>query len=214
MMLGSRWKFLWAHGNWKSQHCSKCKAEYPDDLMNKATRLGEVRYCLENGCGGAVKPDLVFFGQALPVEFEEREKEVLEADLMLVLGTNLKMAPCSRLPLLVKEGVPRDLIKNEQVGDMGRRDEDVCILGSCDDGVRRLADALGWRNELECLWEESISSKKNMEMFDGGPSLDECIENLVSGMKDKLMVSDGHKRMVESHLNDKFSHSMAKKHRI
>lgn len=38
---------------------------------------------------GTVKPDVVFFEQFLPAEFEEKEKKVLEADLMLVIGTSL-----------------------------------------------------------------------------------------------------------------------------
>jgi NAD-dependent histone deacetylase SIR2 len=203
-------RVLWAHGNWKSQHCCKCNADYPVELMNRAIGLGEVPYCLRDGCGGAVKPDVVFFGQKLSDEFEQRKKEVSEADLMLVLGTSLKVAPCSGLPLLVKESVPRVLINNERVGDMGNRDEDVCILGSCDDGVRRLADALGWRDEMECLWEEAVAAKKDVEIFDGGPSLDECIEKLASSMKDKMKVSDGHKQMLERHLNEKFGHLMVK----
>ena len=39
-------KVLWAHGDWKSQHCYKCKTNYPDDFMNEAIRLGEVKYRL------------------------------------------------------------------------------------------------------------------------------------------------------------------------
>ncbi|CAI7641047.1 unnamed protein product [Penicillium palitans] len=190
-------KVLWAHGNWKSQHCYKCNSPYPDDLMNKAILAGEVPYCLESGCGGAVKPDVVFFGQALPAEFDEKEKEVLEADLMLVMGT-------------IKEGIPRVLINNEKAGDMGNRDEDVCILGSCDDGVRQLADALGWGEDLDSLWKEAATAKKDEEVFEGGPSLDECIEKLASSMKDKMKVSDGHKRMLENHLNNKFGQMIAK----
>ncbi|KAJ6035405.1 hypothetical protein N7499_002557 [Penicillium canescens] len=203
-------KVLWAHGNWKSQHCYKCKAHYPDDLMRKAIGAGEVPYCLQDGCGGAVKPDVVFFGQSLPVEFEKRQKEVLEADLMLVMGTSLKVAPCSRLPRLVRESVPRILINNEKAGDLGNRGEDVCILGTCDDGVRQLADALGWREELETLWADAVSAKKNEDMFESGPSLEECIERYASTL-DKMKVSDGHKRMLEKHLNSKLTQIMAKK---
>jgi len=159
-----------------------------------------------------VKPNVFFsFGQELPDEFEEREMEVFEADLMLVLCTSLKVAPCSRLPLLVREGVSRVLISNEKVGDMGSRDQDVCILGGCDDGVRQLADALGWRDELESLWEEIVASKVDTKVFEEGPSLDECIEKLVNGMKDRMMVPNGHKRLLENHLNEKLEHSMAKK---
>ncbi|KAJ5101407.1 hypothetical protein NUU61_003629 [Penicillium alfredii] len=203
-------KVLWAHGNWKSQHCYKCSAHYPDHLMKKAIMSGDVPYCLQSGCDGAVKPDVVFFGQSLPAEFEEKEKEVPDADLMFVLGTSLKVAPCSRLPGLVKGGTPRVLINMEKAGDIGNRGGDVCILGTCDEGVRKLADALGWRDELEGLWADAVAAKGHDEELESGPSLDECIEKLAAQMKDRMKVSDGHKRMLENHLGNKFANILAK----
>lgn len=203
-------KTFWTHGHWRSQHCHTCHAEYPDDLMKKAIMAGEVPYCLKTECSGAVKPDVVFFGQPLPDEFEEREKMVAEADLLLVMGTSLKVAPCSRLPGLVKHGVPRILINMEKVGDIGYRDRDLCILGTCDDGVRELADALGWRDELERLWNDAVDAKKDFKEFEDGPSLDECIAKIASTMKDKMKVSGGHKRMLENHLSSKIADIMAR----
>ncbi|KAJ5295033.1 hypothetical protein PENANT_c037G09294 [Penicillium antarcticum] len=201
-------KVLWAHGNWKNQHCDKCKAHYPDDLMKKVIGAGEVPYCLQGGCGGAVKPDVVFFGQDLPAEFEERQKEVHEADLMLVMGTS---APCSGLPRSVREGIPRVLINNEKAGDFGSREEDVCIIGTCDNGVRQLADALGWREELETLWSDAVAAKKDEEFFESGPSLEECIERYAGTLHTKMKISEGHKRMLEGHLSNKLSQMMYKK---
>ncbi|KAJ5667840.1 uncharacterized protein N7477_006410 [Penicillium maclennaniae] len=202
-------KVLWTHGNWKSQHCHKCHAEYPDDLMNEAIKTGEVPYCLKAECGGAVKPDVVFFGQSLPAEFEDRQKMVAEADLMLVIGTSLKVAPCSQLPRLVKEGVPRILINMEKAGDLGNRTHDLCILGTCDNGVRELADALGWRDELETLWKNAVDAKVDFKDLEGGPTLDECISKIASTMNDKMKISNGHKRMLENHLTSKFAQMMA-----
>lgn len=203
-------KILWAHGNWKSQHCWKCKAHYPDHLMRNAIRSGDVPYCLKPECDGAVKPDVVFFGQSLPAEYVVKEKLVAEADLMLVMGTSLKVAPCSQLPRLAKDGVPRVLVNMEKSGDFGTRDEDLCILGTCDDGVRQLADALGWRDELEDLW-NGIEVKRDGLVLDDGPSLDECIERIASQMDAKQQISAGHKRMLENHLGDKFAEIMARK---
>lgn len=142
-------KIYWAHGNWKSQHCIRCKKPpYFDDLVDKAILAGEIPRCYR--CNGPVQPDIVFFGQYL-TGFEEEERKVREADLMLVMGTSLRVPPCSTLPTKVEEGVPRVLINNEKAGDLGDRNEDVCILGSCDDGVRQLADALGWGEDERSL---------------------------------------------------------------
>ena len=204
-------KVLAAHGSWKTQRCWRCKTPYPDEPMKKAIEAGEVPYCREEGCGGAVKPDVVFFGEALPSEFHRIEQETVhEADLLIVMGTSLNVAPCSRLPRLVSEHVPRVLINLDKAGDLGSRSSDVCILGTCDDGVRRLAEQLGWREELEKLWEEGVERKKQTEIDWGeGPSLDEAIQKLAERMKGS-QVSEGHKHMLEQHLEAKFAHLFPK----
>lgn len=43
-------------------------------------------------CGGYVKPDIVFFGESLPIRFHQLlKRDVKQADLMLVLGTSLQV---------------------------------------------------------------------------------------------------------------------------
>jgi Sir2 family len=51
------------------------------------------------GCGGLVKPDIVFFGEALPEAFFERVQQDMPAcDLLIVLGTSLMVQPFAMLP--------------------------------------------------------------------------------------------------------------------
>lgn len=204
-------KVLWTHGNWKSQHCSKCNAFYPDHLMKKAIATGDVPYCLVDGCNAPVKPDVVFFGQALPAQYDAKVNFIDEADLLIVMGTSLKVAPCSSLPSAVLRGVPRLLVNLDHAGDMGCRDEDICLLGSCDDGVRNLADILGWREELEAIWREAVARciPINTE-FQDGPSIDECIAKMAAQMDAKLGISKGHKNMLENHLDNKFAQMIGK----
>ncbi|KAF5861413.1 DeAcetylase [Aspergillus alliaceus] len=203
-------KVLACHGNWKSQRCHKCKTPYPDDRMAKAIETGQVPYCLISECGGAVKPDVVFFGEPLPAAFTVEEKRASEADLMIVIGTSLKVAPCSRLPRQVKDETPRMLVNMEKVGDFGSRPSDVCILGACDDGVQQLADALGWRDELERLWEDAVTAKLAEVNPEAGKTLDQCIEELANKMEASAKISDGHKRMLEQHLEEKFGNILPK----
>lgn len=108
-----------------------------------------------DSCNGLVKPDIVFFGEALPPAFHEaRQTLPQQADLCIVMGTSLTVQPFASLPQLVPEECPRLLFNMEQVGGLGSRADDVLVLGSCDDGVRKLCDVLGWREELESLWRE------------------------------------------------------------
>jgi NAD-dependent histone deacetylase SIR2 len=201
-------KVLAVHGSWKSQHCWTCKASYPDELMEKAINAGEVPYCLEAGCGGAIKPDVVFFGENLPSAFDEKIHLISEAECMLVLGTSLRVAPCSTIPRQIAAGVPRVLINMEKAGDLGSREDDVLLLGSCDEGVCQFADALGWRDELEDLWREVGGAETKPESMDG-PDLDACIAKAAEQMDARLGISQGHKRMLEGHLSDKFAKMMA-----
>ncbi|OJJ33303.1 hypothetical protein ASPWEDRAFT_116288 [Aspergillus wentii DTO 134E9] len=197
------------HGSWATQRCMKCKVPYPDDRMMEAIKTGTVPYCPVDGCGGVVKPDTVMFGEALPSNFETEEQKVGEADLMLIMGTSLKVHPAARLPGRAAEGVPRVLINLDKAGDIGKRPDDMFILGKCDEGVQKLADALGWREELETLWKE-ISTKED-EQVDVSKELDAAIEQLSNVMKESRQVSTGHKKMLENHLESKFAGLLSKK---
>ncbi|PLB54117.1 putative SIR2 family histone deacetylase [Aspergillus steynii IBT 23096] len=205
-------KALSVHGNWKSQRCSTCRKPYPGYLMKQAIEKGEVPYCLHSGCGGAVKPDVVFFGESLPAAFDVEVKRLPKADLVLVMGTSLKVHPVAGLPRQVAKGVPRVLINNERAGDIGYRESDMCILGSCDESVLKVADALGWKDELEGLWQDAMARKEQEEPYDG-PELDELIERLAAKNKDR-MVSEGHQSMLEKHLASKFAGVLREKPNI
>lgn len=111
--------------------------------------------CARPRCGGLVKPDIVFFGEALPPEFFRCRGLPGQADLCIVMGTSLQVQPFASLPSLVRENVPRVLFNKEQVGTLGSRPDDVLELGECDDGVKKLAKACGWLEELEALWAET-----------------------------------------------------------
>lgn len=157
-----------------------------------------------------MKPDVVFFGQSLSAEFDQQQKKVSEADLMLVMGTSLKVTPCSVLPRQVHDGVPRVLINREIAGDFGKRPEDVCILNDSDEAVHKLADALGWADEMEQLWRDAVARKEEMqEDWGEEESLDELIDKYAKKVKNSRKISDGHKRMLEEHLGQKFEGILA-----
>ncbi|KAJ0413191.1 DHS-like NAD/FAD-binding domain-containing protein [Aspergillus carlsbadensis] len=205
----SREKVLNAHGSWETQRCLKCRVPYPDAKMKSAILAGEVPVCDQDGCGGTVKPDIVMFGESLPKEFDDVETTILpQADLVIVMGTSLKVAPVSLLPRKVPDSVPRVLINNERVGDFGARESDVLLLGGCDEGVCEIARRLGWEDELVALHREAVERKQRVSREEGwdeeeGPSLDECIAKAAERMKVRMGVSEGHRRMLEGHLGEK-----------
>lgn len=145
-------RIIEAHGSFATQRCIECKTEFPDDKMKEHVFRGEVPRCETEECNGLVKPDIVFFGEALPKAFDNNAWQMSTADLTLVIGTSLSVYPFAGLPEMVTDGKPRVLFNMEQVGQLGHRADDVIELGSCDEGIRKLADELGWRGELERLW--------------------------------------------------------------
>ncbi|KAL1982598.1 hypothetical protein VTN96DRAFT_1184 [Rasamsonia emersonii] len=210
-------KILAAHGSLDSQRCIDCKSRFPDDLMQKIVQSGGVPRCQDPQCNGIVKPDVVLFGEPLPASFEARAPQAMaQADLVIIMGTSLVVHPVAGLPGLVREGVPRVLVNREKVGSIGGRPDDVCILGDCDDGVRQLADALGWREELEALWREVGGGRKDGEDDAAASSSSKVEINLemeianLSGKVDRsLKISNGHRNWLERHLEKKIAASAA-----
>jgi NAD+-dependent protein deacetylase SIR2 len=183
-----------AHGSFATQRCIECRTPFPDDDMRKCVEEGNVAFCIREECGGYVKPDIVFFGEGLPYSFFENMTVPLEADLIIVMGTSLTVYPFANLPRLAQYGVPRVLFNMDPVGDFGERGDDVLCLGSCDAGIRKLADELGWRDELEKLWVDKVGeeeaarqrARNEQEREEALHTLDE----LAQDMEQKLELSE------------------------
>jgi len=93
---GSR-RVLEVHGSVWGSHCTRCRTTYDYQISVVKTLREEIPRC--ESCRGVLKPDVVFFGEAVN-HMEESERLAEEADLMLVLGTALAVRPAAMLPAL------------------------------------------------------------------------------------------------------------------
>ncbi|KAK1773196.1 DHS-like NAD/FAD-binding domain-containing protein [Copromyces sp. CBS 386.78] len=179
-----------AHGSFASQRCIDCKTPYPDDKMREHVSRAEVPHCEK--CNGLVKPDIVFFHENLPSLFFDRRHMAEEADLVLVLGTSLTVHPFAGLPDLAPVEVPRVLFNMERVGSLGSQPDDVLVLGDCDTGVRQLADALGWREELEAEWRKLVGDEEADRQLKGSTKrqVEDEVSQLVHDVDKVLHVHD------------------------
>ncbi|KAH0565776.1 hypothetical protein GP486_000821 [Trichoglossum hirsutum] len=197
-------KIVEAHGSFARQSCIDCKTAFPEDLMKKAIQRKEVPYCKTLQCNGLVKPEIVFFGEQLPAEFIKNLSLLADADLCIVMGTSLSVHPFASLPSLCSMSVPRILINLELAGDIGSRPNDVLLLDDCDAGVRKLATALGWLEELEALWESSKPKVKEMDQKKKMRSEDEelgaKVDDLTRELDATLKISNEHTSRVRSQL--------------
>lgn len=185
-------KIVEAHGSFATQRCIDCRAPFPDDLMREHVLRGEPPRCMQEGCNGLVKPDIVFFGEQLPNTFYQNISVPAEADLMLIMGTSLLVHPFAGLPQRASEGVPRVLFNLERVGDLGTRADDVLCLGDCDSGIRKLADELGWREELETMWRALVGdaeAERQLSRTQRDEAIQDELEELASHVEDKLGIS-------------------------
>uniref|UniRef100_A0A915KJF1 Deacetylase sirtuin-type domain-containing protein n=1 Tax=Romanomermis culicivorax TaxID=13658 RepID=A0A915KJF1_ROMCU len=94
-----------------------------------------------------LKPDITFFGEPLPKEFHDKlEEHKGKTDLVIVIGSSMKVRPVSLIPNLVPQNVPQILINREPLSHLSF---DVELLGNCDEIVHELCRRLGepW-NEL------------------------------------------------------------------
>lgn len=187
-------KIVEAHGSFATQRCIECKVEFPDDDMKKHVLRGDVPRCKE--CKGLVKPDITFFGEALPRAFSEKSHNTTMADLVLVIGTSLTVYPFASLPDMARQKSPRVLFNMEKVGSLGSRVDDVLELGSCDDGIRKLAGLLGWTDELEDLWRNVVGDEEAERQLRSQTDRDEEIEDelqKLTGEIETVLKLDGEK---------------------
>jgi len=86
------------HGNIRRNYCQQCKRRFDDEAM----LVGDaVRRC---PCGGMIRPDVVWFGETLPVEAVRRaERHASEANVMFVIGTSGLVYPAANLPTVARD---------------------------------------------------------------------------------------------------------------
>jgi len=113
-------------------------------------------------CGSrSMKPAIVLFKSSLPMKFFEHvPDDVSNVDLMIVIGTSLRVAPANSLVWRVPKSSMRLLVNREEVGwhlgmHFGENAErDFFAEGSCEDVVLELMEHLGWLDDLAPLLSE------------------------------------------------------------
>ncbi|KAF4455548.1 nad-dependent histone deacetylase sir2 [Fusarium austroafricanum] len=92
---------------------------------------------------GVMKPDITFFGEALPDEFSRRltEHDRDKVDLVIVIGTSLKVTPVSEIVSWLPAHIPQIYVSRQAVNHINF---DIDLLGDCDIVVAELCRRLGW----------------------------------------------------------------------
>jgi NAD-dependent deacetylase len=88
---GSR-KVVELHGNLREARCTGCDARRA--LENDGLPLDHI----DHRCGGQFRPDIVWFGEALPpAAWREAREAAARADVIFVIGTSAVVYPAAAL---------------------------------------------------------------------------------------------------------------------
>jgi NAD-dependent deacetylase len=129
------------HGSIGTSSCTVCATVFELDQVDDLFDHRGVAVC--GTCGGAVKPDVVLFGELLPQSVMARATELAErADLMICVGSSLAVNPVAGLPQLTLEAGGRLAIvtKGETPYD---GDAELKLDGEVDEELAALLAALG-----------------------------------------------------------------------
>jgi NAD-dependent deacetylase len=100
------------HGNMQWAICLECGRRYPLDEIKPRLEAGEEIPACE-GCGGMLKPDIVMFGEQLPVKvLEEAASRAMASDLCIVIGSTLVVYPAALMPIYAVEAGAKLVIVN------------------------------------------------------------------------------------------------------
>jgi mono-ADP-ribosyltransferase sirtuin 6 len=93
------------HGNIFCMRCPRCKAEFYGNeriVRTSTSSRFQEKWCT---CGGHLMDSGIDFGQTLPLQhLALAEKHAKQADLSLVVGTSMRVAPASQLPTTNENG--------------------------------------------------------------------------------------------------------------
>ncbi|MBW2558335.1 MAG: Sir2 family NAD-dependent protein deacetylase [Deltaproteobacteria bacterium] len=125
------------HGNMQWVRCLSCGERYPVEHIREKLKNGvEVPEC--EICQGILKPDVVFFGEALPPEvLDAATAYSRHCDLFLVVGSSLVVHPAALMPAYAKEAGARLIIVNIGETPYDSR-ADILIEGKAGDVMSKM----------------------------------------------------------------------------
>lgn len=91
------------HGSLFTLRCFDCDLPYDRPVELPTTQVERLAPPTCPACAGQIRPDIVWFGEPLPIAaFDRAEEAVTDTDLLLVIGTSGAVFPAAGLPLLAR----------------------------------------------------------------------------------------------------------------
>ena len=127
------------HGTHRTGHCMICHRLFTLDEMHELSHNNEIvpRH-LEDG--GAIKPDVVLFGEPLSALMLSKSAELAaSSDLMLIIGCSLEVYPAAGLPAYTKRRNGKLIIFNI-VPTYDEDEADLVCYGNAGEGLPQVVE--------------------------------------------------------------------------
>lgn len=140
-------RLITCHGSFATASCTNCRFQVDSNAIKEdiiAQRIPLCPKCNTNDDAAdssimpVIKPDIVFFGEGLSDEFHNSmtiDKD--QCDLLIVIGSSLKVRPVALIPNSIPENIPQILINREPLNHLNF---DIELLGDCDIIVEYLCE--------------------------------------------------------------------------
>jgi len=123
------------HGNTRELVCTKCRkrTEATPEKIEKLPPLCE--------CGGVLKPNIVFFGEEIPLTALLKVQKAAErTDVLLVVGTTGEVFPASFIPFEVKKRNAKIIEVNIQPSRYTEEISDIFLQGKASEVLHDLEE--------------------------------------------------------------------------
>lgn len=126
------------HGTAASSSCMSCGASY----KSAETPVDTIPpRC--NACSGILKPDFIFFGEAIPKQAAFQSfYEAQIADVFLVIGTTGEVMPACQVPVEAKQNGAKIIEINPETSNYTHTITDIYLQGKAGEIVTRLVDEI------------------------------------------------------------------------
>ncbi len=102
------------HGNGDRAFCMECRKQYTSGDIKEKLENSDVPRC-DCERRGIIKPDVVLFGEQLPLKvLMQAQQDCEECDVLIVVGSSLTVAPASMLPRMARSYGAKLIVVNLQ----------------------------------------------------------------------------------------------------
>jgi NAD-dependent deacetylase sirtuin 2 len=157
-------KIVTAHGSFRNAYCTYAPCQNKnicvENDMKEAILNDRLPVCPK--CKNTTaRFDITLYEEDLPKRFEQmHKKDFAKCDLLLILGTSLRVKPFADLITMVPRSCPRifinreDLQTTDQIEHANPLSIDIWLNGDCDEMVQKLCSMLNWKQDLETIYVE------------------------------------------------------------